>query len=70
MADSEHAGARCLRCGYALRGLSETVCSECGRVFVCADQSTFVCGDETLAWQLAPGWCMLEGLFDFNDSWG
>jgi hypothetical protein len=33
--------ARCLHCGYALRGLSENRCPECGRAFDPADPLTF-----------------------------
>ncbi len=33
--------ARCLTCGYLLRGLPEPVCPECGRRFNSADASTF-----------------------------
>ena len=35
------AEARCLTCGYLLRGLPEPVCPECGRRFDPADTSTF-----------------------------
>jgi len=34
-------GACCLGCGYALRGLPESVCPECGRVFDPGDPATF-----------------------------
>lgn len=33
--------ARCLSCGYLLRGLPESVCPECAREFDPADPSTF-----------------------------
>jgi len=33
--------ARCLGCGYELRGLPEPVCPECGRVFDPTDPTTF-----------------------------
>jgi len=33
--------ARCLRCGYLLRGLPIPVCPECGRAFDPADASTY-----------------------------
>lgn len=33
--------ARCLSCGYLLRGLPEPVCPECARAFDPADPSTF-----------------------------
>ncbi len=33
--------ARCLRCGYLLRGLPTPVCPECGRAFEPADASTY-----------------------------
>ena len=33
--------ARCLRCGYFLRGLPTPVCPECGRAFDPADASTY-----------------------------
>ena len=35
-------GAICRGCGYALRGLSEAVCPECGRAFDPDDSSTFL----------------------------
>jgi predicted RNA-binding Zn-ribbon protein involved in translation (DUF1610 family) len=40
-ADITPSEARCLTCGYLLRGLSEPVCPECGRAFDPADESTF-----------------------------
>ena len=35
-------GACCLGCGYALRGLPEAVCPECGRAFDPGNSTTFV----------------------------
>lgn len=33
--------ARCLKCGYLLRGLPTTVCPECGRAFDASDAATY-----------------------------
>jgi len=52
--------ARCLGCGYALRGLTETRCPECGRAFDPTNPTTFwherVPGRVGRAWLKAPGW--------------
>jgi len=52
--------ARCLGCGYSLRGLTEPRCPECGRPFDPADPTTFwrdrVPGRVGRFFLKAPGW--------------
>jgi len=43
--------ARCIDCKYALRGLHENRCPECGRAFDPADRSTFLCGPTMGSWR-------------------
>lgn len=43
--------ARCIDCKYALRGLHENRCPECGRGFDPADRSTFLCGPTMGSWR-------------------
>jgi hypothetical protein len=52
-----HPDARCLECGYLLRGLSEARCPECGRGFSAEDLATVNCGrpyGPRVAWILRP----------------
>lgn len=56
--------AVCLKCGYALRGLHEAMCPECGRAFDPADASTYRLGRTVIKrwrkWAEPPaGWSVL-----------
>ncbi|MCA9256243.1 MAG: hypothetical protein KDA33_11435 [Phycisphaerales bacterium] len=69
-------GSRCIDCGYALRGLRDNACPECGRTFDATDESTFETDDGARSWRRwaqAPSlwsivpWVALT-LFALNDA--
>ena len=43
--------ATCLDCGYALRGLSDSVCVECGRAFIPGDETSYQIWEGVYSWR-------------------